>query len=122
MNDNNNPLKSLSFTRSNLGKNADKLDADTRDKLMQIRHRAMESSLEGESNIPEWATFPIIAFVTAVIFVLLIYVKPGPAPQVEDGPEDLELLLSNNPIELYENLEFLQKWEEERSASEKEIN
>ena len=62
------------------------------------------------------------SILTAVIFVLLIYVKPGPAPQVEDGPEDLELLLSNNPIELYENLEFLQKWEEERSASEKEIN
>lgn len=122
MNDENDPLKSLSFTRRNLGKNADKLDADTREKMMQIRHRAMESSLEGESNFPEWATLPIIAFVTAVIFILLIYVKPGSAPQVNEGPEDLELLLSNNPIEFYENLEFLQKWEDERSGIEKETN
>ena len=122
MNDEYDPLKSLSFTRRNLGKNADKLDADTREKLLQIRHRAMESSLEGESNFPDWATLPIIAFVTAVIFVLLIYVKPGSAPQVNEGPEDLELLLSNNPIGFYENLEFLQKWEDERSAIEKETN
>ena len=122
MNDNNDPLKSLSFTQRNLGKNVDKLDTDTRDKLMQIRHRAMESSLEGESNFPDWATLPIIAFVTAVIFVLLVYVKPGSAPQVNDAPDDMELLLSNNPIEFYEHLEFLQKWEEERSASEKETN
>lgn len=122
MNDKNDPLNSLRFTRRNLGKNADKLDADTREKLMQIRHRAMETSLEGESNFPDWATLPIIAFVTAVIFVLLLYVKPGSAPQVNDAPDDMELLLSNNPIEFYENMELLQKWEEERSASEKETN
>jgi hypothetical protein len=120
MNDKNDPLESLSFARRKLNENSKDLDADTREKLMQIRHRAMESSLEGESNFPDWATLPIIAFVTAVIFVLLIYVKPGSTPQVNDGPEDLELLLSKNPIEFYENLEFLQNWEKERS--EKETN
>ncbi len=122
MNDKNDPQKSLDFARRKLNGNANDLDADTREKLMQIRHRAMESSLEGESNFPDWATLPIIAVVTAVIFVLLIYIKPGSAPQVSDAPDDLELLLSNNPIEFYENLEFLQIWENERSASEKEIN
>ncbi len=122
MNDKNDPLESLRFARRKLNENTNNLDADTREKLMQIRHRAMESSLEGESNFPDWATLPIIAFVTAVIFVLLIYVKPGSKPQVNDGPEDLELLLSNNPIEFYVNMKFLQKWEEERRASEKETN
>lgn len=122
MNDEYDPLKSLGFARRKLTGSAEDLDADTREKLMQIRHRAMESSLGGESNIPDWATLPIIAFVTAVIFVLLIYIKPGSTPQVSDVPGDLELLLSNNPVEFYENLEFLQKWEEERSASEKETN
>jgi len=122
MNDEYDPLKSLGFARRKLTGSAEDLDADTREKLMQIRHRAMESSLGGESNFPDWATLPIIAFVTAVIFVLLIYIKPGSTPQVSDVPDDLELLLSNNPVEFYENLEFLQKWEEERSASEKETN
>ena len=120
MNDEYDPLKSLSLTRRKLSENTNDLDADTREKLMQIRQRAMESSLEGESSFPEWATLPIIALVTAVIFVLLIYVKPE--PQVNDGPEELELLLSNKPIEFYENLEFLQKWEQERSAIEKEAH
>ena len=120
MNDEYDPLKSLSFTRRKLSKSVNDLDPDTREKLMQLRHRAMESSLEGESKFPDWATMPIIAFVTAVIFVLLIYVKPG--SQVDDGPEDVELLLSNNSIEFYENLEFLQKWEQERRARENEAN
>ena len=104
----------MGFTRRKLSKSVNDLDPDTREKLMQLRHRAMESSLEGKSNFPDWATLPIIAFVTAVIFVLLIYVKPE--SQVNDGPEDVEILLSNNPLELYENLEFLQKWEQKRSA------
>lgn len=122
MNDKNDPQKSLDFARRKLSGNAKDLDADTREKLMQIRHRAMESSLEGESNFPDWATLPIIAFVTAVIFILLVYIKPGSTPQVSNAPDDLELLLSNNPIEFYENLKFLQIWEKERSASEKETN
>ena len=122
MNEKDDPHKYLDFSRKQLKGDINDLDADTREKLMQIRHRAMESSLGGESNFPDWATLPIIAFVTAVIFALLIYIKPGSTPQVSDAPDDLELLLSNNPVEFYENLEFLQKWEEERSSNEKETN
>lgn len=118
MNEEYDPLKSLSITRRKLSENTNDLDANTREKLMQIRHRAMESSMEGESTFPDWATLPIIAFVTAVIFVLLIYVKPGSTPQVDNDTEDLEILLSEKPIEFYENLEFLQKWEQERIANE----
>ena len=85
-----------------------------------MRHRALESSLEGESSFLDWATLPIIAFITAVIFVILVYVKPNPELQINNNPEDLEILLTNDPIEFFENLELLQKWKDENIASEKE--
>jgi hypothetical protein len=117
MNDKEDQQKFLDFTRRKLDAGTDDLDADTREKLIQMRHRALESSLEGESSFPNWATLPIIAFVTAVIFIILIYVKPG--PQTDNSPEDLEILLSNDPIEFYENLEVLQKWKDQKNANEK---
>jgi hypothetical protein len=121
MSDKDDPLKSLDFARRQLRVDPNELDADTREKLMQIRHLALESSLEGKSSFPDWATIPIIAFVTAVIFVVLLYVKPE-APPIDEGPEDLEILLSNDPIEFYENIEFLQKWRNQGIASEEENN
>ncbi len=120
MNDREDQQKFLDFARRKLEAGTSDLDADTREKLLQMRHRALESSLEGESSFPEWATLPIIAFITAVIFVILVYVKPNPEPQINNNPEDLEILLSNDPIEFYENLELLQKWKDENIASEKE--
>lgn len=122
MSDKNDPEKHLNFARRKLKSNISDLDADTREKLMQIRHRAMESSLDGESSFPDWATLPIIAFVTAVIFIVLVYVKPNLKPQIDEGPEDLEILLSSDPLEFYENLAFLQKWKEESIANNKKDN
>ncbi|MBC8287374.1 MAG: hypothetical protein H8E42_07855 [Nitrospinae bacterium] len=122
MNDKDDPQKSLDFARRQLKGGIDDLDADTREKLLQLRHRAMESSLEGENRFPDWATLPIIAFVTAVIFISLVYIKPNPAPPINEFYEDWEILLANDPLEFYENLEFLQKWKEESIAREKESN
>ena len=110
MSEENDPHKSLDFSRQHLKRDENELDADTRNKLMQIRHRALESSLGRKSNFPNWATLPIIAFVTALIFIALIYLKPNPGPQTVNSLEDLEILISNDPIDFFENLEFLQKW------------
>jgi len=118
MNEKEDQQKILDFVRRKLETGKDELDADTREKLIQMRHRALESSLEENSSFPDWATLPIIAFVTAVVFVVLVYVKP--TPQINNSPEDLEILLSNDPIEFYENLELLQKWKEQNNAREKE--
>ena len=35
--------------------------------------------------------------------------------QTDNSLEDLEILIANEPIEFYENLEFLQKWKELKS-------
>ena len=98
-----------------LNTDAKELDADTREKLLQIQHRALESSLERKSSFLEWAPLPLICFITALIFISLVYVKPNQEPHTDNSPEDLEILFANDPIEFYENLEFLQKWNDLKS-------
>ncbi len=122
MNDKKDPGEYLNFTRHQLRGNINDLDADTREKLMQLRHRAMESTLEGKSGFPDWATLPIIAFITAILFILLVYVKPKLSPKIDEKPEDLEILLSSDSLEFYENLEFLKNWKEGSFANQKEDN
>lgn len=119
MNDKEDQQKFLNFARRQLEDRDHELDDDTREKLIQMRHRAIEHSLEGSSSFPDWAIMPIIAFVTAVIFIALIYMKPDIVPPLNHSPEDLEILLSSEPIEFYENLEFLQKWKEQNNANQK---
>jgi hypothetical protein len=104
------PHKFLDFSRHQLKGDANELDPDTREKLMQMKHRALESSLEGKNNFPDWASLPIIGFITALIFVSLVYLKPDLKSRTDNGLEDLEILISSDPIDFYENLEFLQKW------------
>ena len=112
MSEQNDPHKSLDFSRQYLRSDENELDADTRKKLMQIRHRALESSLGRESGFPSWAILPIIGFITALIFIALVYFKPDFTPQADNSLEDLEVLISNDPIEFYENLDFLQNWQD----------
>ncbi len=118
MNEKDDPQKFLDFARHKLKGDASELDDDTREKLLQMRHRALESSLEGESNLPNWASLPLVVFITALIFIALVYVKPSLEPQTDNSLEDLEILISNDPIDFYENLELLQTLKE--SESEKE--
>jgi hypothetical protein len=115
MSEENDPHKSSDSLPRPLKSNINDLDADTREKLIQLRHRDFESTLDKKSNIPNWAPLPIICFITALIFISLVYVNPKPG--ADKDLEDLEILISKDPIEFYENLEFLQKWN--NSESEK---
>jgi hypothetical protein len=110
MNEKNNPHKYLDFSRQQLRGDAKDLDPDTREKLLQMRHRALEASLDKKSGLPSWAALPILAFTTAIIFFSLVYLKPYLGSQPDNSLEDLEILISNEPIEFYESLEFLQNW------------
>ncbi|MZG30955.1 MAG: hypothetical protein F3741_09155 [Nitrospinae bacterium] len=122
MNDKKDPDDYLNFSRSQLRGDIKDLDADTREKLMQLRHRAMESTLEGTNRFPDWATLPIIAFISALLFILLVYFKPKLSTKIDEKPVDLEILLSSDSLEFYENLEFLQKWKDGSFANQKEDN
>ena len=115
MSEKDDPQKFLGSSHHQLKTDANELDADTREKLLQIQHRALESSLEKKSNFPTWISMPLMCFITALIFIALIYVKPNSGPQTDNSLEDLEVLMANDPIEFYENLEFLQKWKDPKN-------
>ena len=115
MSEKDDPRKSLGSSHHQLKTDINELDADTREKLLQIQHRALESSLDRKSNFPQWASLPLMGFITAIIFIAVIYIKPNRAPQTDNSPEDLEILIANDPLEFYENLEFLQKWKDLKS-------
>lgn len=110
MSERNDPHKYLDFSRDRLRSDTSDLDPDTREKLMQIRNRALESSLDKKSTLPNWANLPILGFISALVFISVVYLKPDLGSQPDNSLEDLEILTSDDPIEFYENLEFLQKW------------
>ena len=64
----------------------------------------------------------MIAFITALLFILLVYFKPKLSTKIDEKTEDLEILLSSDSLEFYENLEFLQKWKDRIFANQKEDN
>lgn len=114
--DKDDPLNSSEFSRRPLMGSPDRLDADTREKWMQMRHRDLESSLENKSPFPDWLSMPLIGLITAVIFMALIYLKPNAT--TDNSLQELEILLSQDSIEFYEKLEFLQQWRSLNSESE----
>ena len=116
MSDRDDPLNSSEFPRRPLTGNPERLDADTREKWMQMRHRDLGSSLENKSPFPDWLSMPLIGLITAVIFIALIYLKPNTTP--DKNLQELEILLSQDSIEFYEKLEFLQQWRALNSESE----
>ena len=109
MSEKDDPRKFLGSSRHQLKTDESELDADTREKLLQIQHRDLESSLE-KSDFPEWASLPLMGFITALIFISLVYLKPDPQLQTDHSLEDLEILTSHDSIEFYEMLEFLQEF------------
>ena len=115
MSEKDDPQKFPGLSRHQLKTDEKELDADTREKLLQLQHRDFESKLESKSNFPEWASLPLSGFITALIFISLIYVKLNRGPQTDNSLEDLKILIANDPIEFYENLEFLQKWKDLKS-------
>ena len=119
MSEKDDPEKFLGLSHHQLNADANELDADTREKLLQIQHWARESSSERKSNFPEWASLPLLGFITVLIFISLIYVKLNRGPQTDNSLEDLKILIANDQIEFYENLEFLQKWKDLKSEKKK---
>ena len=69
MSEKDDPKKFLGLSHHQLNADANELDADTREKLLQIQHRVRESSSERKSNFPEWASLPLLGFITALIFI-----------------------------------------------------
>ncbi len=95
----------LEFARQRLNQGTDNLDPDTRQKLIDMRNRALDLH-ESKSWFPQWAPLPAMGLLTGVLFLILVYAKPTTVPKPGTGLEDLEILASADQLELYEDLEF----------------
>ena len=83
----------------------DELDAATLSTLNQGRHRALE---EAQSQRADWMRWAPAAGVAAAVLIGVMVTLPGPG-QVEVMPAagaDMEILLGEDSIEMYEELEF----------------
>ena len=95
----------LEFARQRLNQGTENLDPDTKHKLLAMRNRALNIQ-ESKNWFPQWAPLPVMSLLTATLFIILVYTKPGSAPKLDTGLEDLEILASVDQLELYEDLEF----------------
>ena len=98
-------LDFLEFARKRLNQGTENLDPDTRYKLLAMRNRALDIQ-KSKNWFPQWAPLPVMGLLTAILFIILVYAKPGSVPKLDTGLEDLEILASVDQLELYEDLEF----------------
>jgi len=83
----------------------DELDAATLSTLNQGRHRALEEARSPRGELLRWVP---AAGVAAAVLVGVMVTLPGPGP-VEVMPSavaDMEILLGEDSLEMFEELEF----------------
>ena len=85
----------------------ERLDAAALSRLNQGRHRAL-AELETAKPLGQWLRWVPAAGIAAAA-VLTVMVMNAPAPTVMDEPitaSDFEMLLEDDSLELFEDLEF----------------
>jgi len=83
----------------------DKLDAATLSTLNQSRHRALEEAASPRREWMRWA--PAAGVATAVLIAVMVTLPES--GQIEPMPEamtDMEILLGEDSLDMYEELEF----------------
>jgi len=110
----------LDKARQELDSSCEGLDGQTLSRLNRIRHEA----LERDSHPGRALLAPFGGLVTACVLVMLVSVYyPGqntyttvPVQESASAVEDLDILISPESIDFFENLEFYQWLEENESA------
>ena len=84
----------------------DKLDAATLSMLNQGRQRALEAA-RSPRNV-EWMRWaPAAGVATAVLIAVMVTLpEPGPVDVMPEAMTDMEILLGEDSIDMYEDLEF----------------
>ena len=96
----------LQRAKSLFDDSVDGMDAATQSKLKQARHAAIEAQGAGTAKFGRWTQMVPAAGITAAAVVAVI-VWNG-APQVETMPKatDLEIIMTEDSLEMLEDLEF----------------
>ena len=99
-NDNDELLENI---RAELDTSAEAVDAATRSKITQARHRALEVQTE-PVRVNKLA--PLGAALAVCVLVALVSLAPDPGLEPGPGLSELELLSNVEDLELLEELEF----------------
>jgi len=90
-----------------LRRQSEELDAGIRARLTRARHRALEQTGHRRMAVPIWVPAGLSAVVAALALALWLGAWPGGAGgDPNHMAEDMDLLLSEESLELLEELEF----------------
>lgn len=103
--DNRNEQEFVSQIREALDTSVKRLDADTRHKIIARRKRSLAKHNEKSSLILLWSK-PAFAIVASVLIVLAIVKIQLPNTLEQENLEDLEFIVAQDTLDLYEELDF----------------
>ena len=100
----------LEKAKEALDRDAGSLDRETLDRLRAMRLRAVEAAEQPPGllfRLPRWAKAGAFATVAAAVIVFFVWFQP-PAKQdlALKNPEDFEIIVAKDNIDLYEDLDF----------------
>ena len=99
----------LEKTNDLLNRAAENLDSRTRQRLEHMRMKALsgvEEAIPGSFLPLRWITFGGLATATMAAVALFFWFNTSPGDFPVKHVEDLEIITSREPIDLYQNLEF----------------
>ena len=99
----------LEKAKAVLDESEEDLDAHILSRLRQARSRALQGEEKERPGLRTWFPFPVAASMVAAllaIFVAVIYLTRPPGLEPHKSIGDLEILASNDHLELYANLDF----------------
>lgn len=95
----------LEKARQALDNSVEDLDPDTQDKLNQIRRNALTEPGTKARPVPPGWWGPVGGIATAAVVATVWLTNPAPAPQ--PLMSDMELLTSEEDLEMMEDIEFV---------------
>jgi len=103
--DKQNPEKSAleAGTREAYRDSLEGIDAATRSRLTQARHRALQELPKRRSRAVRWLPAGAVAAAALMAWVL---VSTGPTGLSQPEQADIEILLAEDELEMFEDLEF----------------
>lgn len=95
----------VSQIREALDTSVKRLDADTRHKIIAHRKRALDKHNENNRFILRWS-IPAFAIAASVLITLAIVKIQSPITLEQESIEALELIVVQDTLDLYEELDF----------------
>jgi hypothetical protein len=99
----------LKRAREALDESAGNLDIRTLERLRDVRHRAVEAADERPGlllRLPRWVKVSGFATAAAAVLVFFLWFTSPRHDLTVRNPEDFEIVLAKDQIDLYEDLDF----------------